>query len=179
MDNRKFQNFIYSNSNMKGKCEETLKTAINDGNFSNICSVCWRHVRLKQKRIPCKQRGCLIHRKCAKFDQDSLRYIKKDINSWSCSTCKALQFPFMNLTNFEINRLTFYSSCNCICKEIGHENILENGMTNEFIKNLNLPQLQLNEYSSDHSTDVDEQIDLKCNFDYYSVHKFQKLKKQH
>ena len=89
--------------------------------------------------------------------------IKKNINSWNCSTCKALQFPFMNLTDFEINQLTFNSNFNCICKEIGHENVLENRMTNDFIENLNLLQLQLNEYSSDYSTEVAEQIDLKCN----------------
>ena len=34
----------------------------------------------------------------------------------------------------------------------------------------------MNEYSCDHSVDVNKQIDLKCNFDYYSVHKFHKLK---
>ena len=133
-------------------------------------------MRLKQKGFPCKQCGCLIHRKCAIFDQDTLRHIKKDINSWNCSTCKALQFPFMNLTDLEINGLTFNSNFNCICQESGHENVLENGMTNDFIEHLNLPQLQLNEYSSDHSTDVDEQINLKCNFDYYSMHRFDKLK---
>ena len=44
MDNRKFQNFIYSNSKMKEQYEEKLKTAISDSNFSNICSVCLRHV---------------------------------------------------------------------------------------------------------------------------------------
>ena len=125
MDNRKFQNYIYSNSNTKEKCEEKLKTAINDGKFSNICSVCLHHVRLKQKGIPCKQCGCLNHRKCAKFDQDTLRHIKKTINSWNCSTCKALQFPFINLTDFKINRLTFNSNFNCICKEISHKNVLD------------------------------------------------------
>ena len=39
MDNRRFENFIFSNSFMKEKCEEKLKTVIKDGNFSNICSV--------------------------------------------------------------------------------------------------------------------------------------------
>ena len=112
----------------------------------SVQCMCLRHVRLKQKGIPCKQCGCLIHRKCAKFDQDTLRHIKKNINSWNCSTCKALQFPFMNLTDFEINRLIFNSNFNCICKEISHENVLENGMTDDFIENLNLPQLQLNEF---------------------------------
>ena len=65
---------------------------------------------------------------------------------------------------------------NCICKEFSHENTLESKTNNDLIEKINLPKLKLNEYSSDHSTDVDEQIDLKCNFDCYSVHEFHKLK---
>ena len=42
---------------------------------------------------------------CPEFDHDTLRHVKKNINSWNSSTCKALQLPFMNLTDFEINQL--------------------------------------------------------------------------
>ena len=82
----------------------------------------------------------------------------------------------MNLTDSEINQLTFNSNYDCICKEFSNENTLESKTNNDLIEKTNLPQLQLNEYSCDHSVDVDGQIDLRCNFDYYSVHKFQKLK---
>ena len=88
---------------MKEKCE-----------ISNIYSVCLRHVRLKQKGIPYKQCGYLINKKCPKFDHNTSRHIKSDINSWNCSKCEALQFLFMNLTDFEINQLTFNSNSNCI-----------------------------------------------------------------
>ena len=168
MDNRRFENFIFSNSIMKEKCEEQLKTVIKDGNFSNICSVCLRQLRIKQIGIPCKQCHCLIHRKCAKFNHNTLKSIREDINSWNCSSCRSLQFPFMNLTDSEINQLTFNSNYNCICKEFSHENALESKTNNDLIEIINLPQLHLNEYSCDHSVDVDEQIDLKCNFDYYN-----------
>ena len=147
---------------------------IKDGKFSNICYL--RQLRIKQIGIPCKQCHCLIHRKCVKLNHNTLKSIREDIDSWNCSTCRSLQFPFMNLTDSEITQLTFNSNYDCICKEFSHENALESKTNNDLIKKINLPQLQLNEYSCDHSVDVDEQIDLKCNFDYYSVHKFPKLK---
>ena len=81
MDNRRFENFTFSNSIMKEKCEEKLKTVIKDGNFSNICSVCLRQLRIKQIAIPCKQCHCLIHRKCAKLNHNTLKNIREDINS--------------------------------------------------------------------------------------------------
>ena len=82
----------------------------------------------------------------------------------------------MNLTDSEINQLTFNSNYDCICKEFSQENALESKTNNDLIEKINLPKLKLNEYSSDHLTDVNEQIDPKCNFDYYSVHEFHKLK---
>ena len=176
MDNGRFKNFIFSNAIMKEKCEEKLKAAIKDGNFSNICSVCLRQLRMKQKGIPCKQCHSLIHRKCAKLNHYTLKSIGEDINSWNCSTCRSLQFPFMNQTDSEMIWLTFHSNYDCICKEFSHENTLESKTNNDLIEKINLPKLKLNEYSGDHSTDVDEQIDLKCNFDYYSVHEFHRLK---
>ena len=117
MDNRRFENFIFSNSIMKEKCEEKLKTAIKDGNFSNICSVCLRQLRKKQTGIPCKQCHGLIHRKRAKLNHYTLKSIREDINSWNCSTCRSLESPFTNQTDSEINQLTFTGvsiSSNCM-----------------------------------------------------------------
>ena len=141
-----------------------------------ISALCLRQLRMKQKRIPCKQCHSLIHRKCAKLNHYTLQSIGEDIYSWNCSTCRSLQSPFMNQTDSEIIQLTFNSNYDCICKEFSHENTLESKTNNDLIEKINLPKLKLNEYSGDYSTDVDEQIDLKCNFDYYSVHEFHKLK---
>ena len=79
MDNQRFKNFIFSNSIIKEKCEEKLKTVIKDGNFSNTCSVCLRQLRVKQIGIPYKQCHCLIHRKCAKLNHNTLKSIREDI----------------------------------------------------------------------------------------------------
>ena len=59
----------------------------------------------------------IIHKKCTGLYQSEFLFNKVSKDTvWECIDCKSKKFPLLNLTNHEIQNISFNSIFNCKCK---------------------------------------------------------------
>ena len=105
-------NLPYSNINDNDLNRLTINTKIqkiqlqliNNENFSPNCTICNKNVTNKNKSIPCIICKSLIHKKCSNTTKNTF-VNSTTITTWCCSTCTKNNLPFMELNNFEFNKL--------------------------------------------------------------------------
>ena len=144
--------------------------------FKTICSVCSRRVTNLSKSLPCRHCQSFIHKKCGRLPNWQLHDIRAILENWYCSSCCEKIFPFYSLNNFEIIAEGFNSNETCPCATITQE-LTELELT-ETVTELDFNRLKINTAHPNSNNDIDENINLKCNFQYYSTHEFHKLQRK-
>ena len=170
---------------------EQLNFSFTIGSFENLildasfdtyrkrCSVCNRSHKIRKinqskqfyKLVPCFSCKSLIHRKCTKIPlRELLNTDSNKMVTWECSHCNTDKFPFANINDSELDKLSFNSLFSCSC-----------------LKSTNFSNLRFNRFNFDsfyagknfgpdpHNL-TDTYFDLEPNFDYSSIHDFHKIK---
>ena len=135
--------------------------------------MCNRRVINPSKGLPCHHCQSFIHKKCCRLPNWQSHDIRAILKNWYCSSCCENLFPFNSLNNFELIAEGFNSNETCPCTTLTHElNELELTQT---ISELDFNRLELNDAHPNSNNDIHENVNLKCNFKYYSTHEFHKL----
>ena len=115
----------------------------------------------------------IIHKNCTGFKQSEFLFNKVSKDTvWECIDCQSKKFPFVTLTNHEIQNISFNSNFNCKCQTTVSD---PNDSTYTLIY-ASVNASDRPEYNTVDVTDTKlEKITIKSNFKYYQNHDFQKL----
>ena len=169
-DNKLFE---LSNHNLEKYSRNTLSTDL----LSNKCNVCEGNLTTKNKGIPCSGCKCKIHVKCANVDPKNFHLFR---GNWQCQKCMRNNFPFNDLENKPLYELRFNSSL------VQKENKFVPEVTiSEKLKLMLSYSKQSPWYAYTHpneqehdffTTEFDDTMTLRPNFDYYDIDEFRKIK---
>ena len=87
------------------KLETEILKIKNSGKFLETCTVCTKTILNRHKFVPCSFCKSLIHEKCS--DKANLLLSFREVHTWICSSCTRNTFPFMELNDFEFNKLQY------------------------------------------------------------------------
>lgn len=141
---------------LKQKCfKPPVKEALN----------CIFYAKLIRKNSRVLQRDLCnysYHLKCTPM---SVRDYNKLLCSWTCQGCISSSFPFHNIDNCDLIKLSFNSNTSCSCSQNTDYDRLAQLPRFEIISYLNnIPQIS--------SFDPEVNITSKVNFNYFTTHEF-------
>lgn len=129
------------------------------------CSNCFKNVRNNCRAIECDICLQWFHLKCTVLSIKEYNSISRTNEFWMCINCRNDTFSFNSITNSELIELSFNSNIECLCSNKIVSNKLDSlpcfNIMSLLDKNTNLSNI-----------DVDEQLPVATNFNYYSTHSF-------
>lgn len=102
-------------------------------------------------------------------------FIQNVVTKSSCLSCREGIFPFSSIRTNELHALTFNSNMECNCSQLVED--CDITLTNEMIQleELDMNKLGINANHPNFDNDIDNNLNLKCDFKYYLNHDFHKL----
>ena len=172
LDNKKI--FELSNHTLEKYSRDNLSTTL----LSSKCNVCEGTLTIKNKGIPCSCCQSKIHVKCSKVDPKNFHLYR---GNWQCQNCMKHNFPFMDLQEKPLQELQYNSSLIERVKKFKPEITIDEKLKLMLSYSKQSPWYAYthpNEQEHDFfTTDVDDAMTLKPNFDYYDIDEFRKAKK--
>ena len=173
---KEFSKLTNDDSSLKSYC-----LSVTSGkNFKTRCPVCTRKITKNQqpKSLPCIDCHSLVHRKCTNIPLSDLLNTKpKHIKNFSCNTCLSQHFPYQDLTNYDVQKLSFNSLYFCPCLDKSTETETKN--CEEFKNTTNLYDCDsIFTHAPDPHNHMDNTLDLNLQCNYYTNHEFHKLAKE-
>ena len=180
-------NFPFSTLNEKNfktmvtqddKTERKISKLLEDGLVCDPhCSVCKRKIvknKLK-KGLYCRSCKHIIHRKCSHIPLTELNSSKSNhLDNWECLPCMKIKFPFTDIDLDIVLEQTFNSNFDCKCQTSC------SSLTRDHVFSYSkyVSSLEEKNYGPDAQNQIDRNMDLQTNFDYYIPHDFHKLIKK-
>ena len=143
--------------------------------YCNTCTVCNRSVKKSQtkKSFPCKMCKSYIHRSCTGIPlSEMLQGKPNQFKYWSCKTCNEHIFPFAEMDDANLTKISFNNGIDCPCNDRTESIPLENCTTFKLVEPF-LPKDSPFSIGPDPNIDLTYDINAKCN--YTSLHDFHKL----
>ena len=115
----------------------------------------------------------IIHKKCTRLKQSEFLFNKVSKDTvWECIDCQSKKFPFVTLTNHEIQNISFNSNFNCKCQTtVSDPNDPTYTLIYDSVNTSDRP-----EYKTVDVADANlEKITIQSNFKYYQNHDFHKF----
>ena len=165
--------FELSNHSLEKYSRDNLSAS----SYSCKCSVCDGLLTKNNKGVPCSSCQCRIHVRCSKVDPKNFHLFR---GNWQCQNCMKNNFPFLDLQDKSLHELQFNSSLTEKEKKFKPETTID-----EKLKLMLSYSKQSPWYASTHpneqehdffTTDIDDAMTLKPNFDYYGIDEFRKVK---
>jgi len=133
--------------------------------FKRICNVCGKSNNHVKAAIPCKNCKCLIHKGCSKIPDIDIN--KEERNNFMCSKCRCDIFSFYEIEDSELKGYTFNSSCK-----------YGNKSDHEIINEIQFDdRIDFSDNAEMANIDIDNNLIQPKNFKYYSVHTYNKMRK--
>lgn len=127
------------------------------------CPNCKRIVRDHCRAIECDFCANWFHLKCTTLSLKDYNYLTVSQELWLCKDCRNTIFPFNNLDESDLKKLSFNSNTNCNCSQnLVMEHLLELPQFEAISSLINVPFLS----NSDPEVNLPSQINSK----YYSTH---------
>ena len=143
-----------------GNTKKAKNKDIQGVQWCRICNKKKYHARNDIKCARCKH---IIHKACSKI---------QNAHNFVCATCLTESFPFIQIENFDLEKLSFNTNFTCSCLQKGsYSNIHENYLNNIF----NLKELTFNKNPDHSAKDTNVNVTDPTCFKYYLNHKFHKL----
>ena len=133
------------------------------------CNYCIKPVRSNSRAIECDICSQWYHMKCTALTAKEYNIITRTNEQWICLNCQYDIFPFHSLENEDLIKFSFNSNAECLCTQKLSNQKLDSlpcfDVVSSIDKNPNLK-----------SIDIDLNLPLATNFDYYSTHDFHSSK---
>ena len=159
------------------KLKEYFSFITSNTQYSKTCSVCTKQVKNVKHAFPCTSCNTYIHRKCTGVPLSQILQGKpKQFKYWNCKTCMSNHFPFADLDDGEVHKLSFNSNVSCSCAKHTENTPLDKCETFQLVERY-LPKDTPFDIGPDPNIDLTYDINAKCN--YYSTHDFHRLTKNY
>lgn len=133
--------------------------------MADKCKRCPKHVNDNCRAIECDVCLQWFHLKCTVLSTKEYNHLSRTNDFWMCLDCHNDTFPFNSLNHSELIELSFNSNTDCFCSNKIIYNKLNSlpcfDIMSLIDKNSNLSNI-----------DVDQQLPVVSNFNYYSTHDF-------